>query len=133
MTKPDYFMRPLVVLLKYLGLGCSLMTIFGLYVKLRDAQASRRPPGTWLLSGLNAEGIFLYVCGPILIVAVPTGYLWWVEWKLTHRKPRKGFCEKCGHNLTGNTSGICPECGTSTLNSVMETSPSQSLNGQDCE
>ena len=24
----------------------------------------------------------------------------------------KGFCPVCGYNLTGNTSGVCPECGT---------------------
>jgi hypothetical protein len=23
-----------------------------------------------------------------------------------------GSCRHCGYNLTGNTSGICPECGT---------------------
>jgi hypothetical protein len=23
-----------------------------------------------------------------------------------------GRCRKCGYNLTGNMSGICPECGT---------------------
>src|SRR5438067_138938 len=23
-----------------------------------------------------------------------------------------GSCAKCGYNLTGNTSGVCPECGT---------------------
>lgn len=23
-----------------------------------------------------------------------------------------GACQKCGYNLTGNTSGVCPECGT---------------------
>jgi len=22
-----------------------------------------------------------------------------------------GCCKKCGYNLTGNVSGICPECG----------------------
>ena len=27
------------------------------------------------------------------------------------RRCRKGLCMKCGYNLTGNTSGICPECG----------------------
>jgi hypothetical protein len=25
---------------------------------------------------------------------------------------RKGLCECCEYNLTGNVSGICPECGT---------------------
>jgi hypothetical protein len=29
------------------------------------------------------------------------------------RRRRKGLCLKCGYNLTGNVSGICPECGES--------------------
>ncbi|HXE55512.1 MAG TPA: hypothetical protein VN541_20985 [Tepidisphaeraceae bacterium] len=24
---------------------------------------------------------------------------------------RAGLCRECGYNLTGNTSGVCPECG----------------------
>ena len=28
-----------------------------------------------------------------------------------HRRRKKGLCLKCGYNLTGNTSGVCPECG----------------------
>ena len=28
------------------------------------------------------------------------------------RKKAPGFCHRCNYNLTGNTSGICPECGT---------------------
>jgi len=28
------------------------------------------------------------------------------------RRRRKGLCVKCGYNLTGNLSGVCPECGT---------------------
>ncbi len=27
------------------------------------------------------------------------------------RPPLPGFCAGCGYNLTGNVSGICPECG----------------------
>ncbi len=28
-----------------------------------------------------------------------------------HRRHKKGLCLKCGYNLTGNVSGVCPECG----------------------
>jgi len=27
-------------------------------------------------------------------------------------------CSTCGYNLTGNTSGVCPECGTAIPNRV---------------
>ena len=27
------------------------------------------------------------------------------------RRRRKGSCLKCGYDLTGNVSGLCPECG----------------------
>jgi len=32
-----------------------------------------------------------------------------------YRRRRKGLCVKCGYNLTGNTTGICSECGAETL------------------
>ena len=43
---------------------------------------------------------------PFLVVLVPTAYLGW-----TDRRTPPGHCQKCGYNLTGNVSGICPECG----------------------
>lgn len=30
------------------------------------------------------------------------------------RRERTGFCARCGYDLTGNVSGVCPECGTPT-------------------
>jgi hypothetical protein len=44
---------------------------------------------------------------PFLISATPTGYLFW----LGRRRIPPGHCRKCGYNLTGNVSGVCPECG----------------------
>ena len=34
------------------------------------------------------------------------------------QRPRSSHCPACGYNLTGNTSGVCPECGTPTTAGV---------------
>jgi hypothetical protein len=44
---------------------------------------------------------------PFLIVAFPTAYFWWRD----RRRIPPGHCQNCGYDLTGNVSGICPECG----------------------
>lgn len=41
------------------------------------------------------------------MVALPTVYLLYRDF----RAIRPGHCRQCGYNLTGNSSGICPECG----------------------
>jgi hypothetical protein len=28
-----------------------------------------------------------------------------------HRRLRRGLCFRCGYDLTGNVTGVCPECG----------------------
>jgi len=45
------------------------------------------------------------------------------RWRTRRRIP-PGHCPKCSYNLTGNTSGVCPECGT-TINTapVSDSSP----------
>ena len=47
---------------------------------------------------------------PFLFVVFPTAILWYLD----HRRIPPGHCKKCGYDLTGNTSGRCPECGTGT-------------------
>ncbi len=49
---------------------------------------------------------------PFLLVAALTILLWWHD---RHRIPA-GHCQHCGYDLTGNTSGVCPECGRSLKN-----------------
>ena len=34
----------------------------------------------------------------------------------------EGICHRCGYDLTGNTSGICPECGSRIAEDSPETS-----------
>jgi hypothetical protein len=50
--------------------------------------------------------IFIPLWIPFLIVALPTGLLWWHD-----RRIHPDQCQRCGYNLTGNVSGVCPECG----------------------
>jgi hypothetical protein len=46
--------------------------------------------------------------GLFVFAAFPTTLLWWFD----RRRFPPGHCQNCGYNLTGNVSGICPECGT---------------------
>jgi len=36
-----------------------------------------------------------------------------IQW--VRRPARPGACRACGYDLTGNTSGVCPECGTAVV------------------
>jgi hypothetical protein len=44
---------------------------------------------------------------PFLFFALPTAFLFWRD----HRPLPPHCCQRCGYDLTGNTSGTCPECG----------------------
>ena len=45
----------------------------------------------------------------VLMAAIPTAILWYRD-----RRPPKGHCQTCGYDLTGNVTGVCPECGAPT-------------------
>jgi hypothetical protein len=66
------------------------------------------------ISEIDVEPLHSAVTGaiwmPFLIVALPTGFLWYRD----RRRIPPGCCQGCGYNLTGNVSGICPECGAET-------------------
>ena len=68
----------------------------------QKVRASFRPVEVWT--------IVVPLWMPFLILAAPTGLLWWLD-----RPPPRGHCQQCGYDLTGNVSGRCPECGTEIL------------------
>ena len=59
----------------------------------------------WVLRGSGDVVIPFWVF--IIVTVVPTVFLFYRD----RRRPRPGCCMACGYNLTGNTSGRCPECG----------------------
>ena len=75
------------------------------------------PQMNWPESGLTARpsfwqdangyqlGLPLSLVFPVLLV--PAVFLWRRD-----RKPLRGHCPHCDYDLTGNVSGVCPECGT---------------------
>ena len=64
------------------------------------------------VSGYSRSDYFGYVLAGIGIAL----WVWALRTEtraLVHRdRDRLGLCRACGYNLTGNTSGVCPECGT---------------------
>jgi hypothetical protein len=61
-------------------------------------------PGLQVFPGSWTARMPIWSC--IAIVAAPTICAWW--------KPRRraGLCGRCRYDLSGNTTGVCPECGT---------------------
>jgi hypothetical protein len=60
------------------------------------------------IGGLIAfAGLFVFVAALIYSVRFALG--------LVATPPKSDACSRCGYNLTGNTSGVCPECGTPVL------------------
>ena len=45
-------------------------------------------------------------------IAVFLWYRWDRPHELRRRRRAMGLCVQCGYDLTGNVSGVCPECGT---------------------
>lgn len=55
---------------------------------------------------LPSEGLLV---GDVLLITLIPGYL---RDYVASRRLRHGFCRECRYDLTGNVTGVCPECGT---------------------
>jgi len=60
-------------------------------------------------TGVSESVIMIPLWAVFLVLAVPTFILWRFDCR-----PSPGHCRHCGHNLAGNLSGVCPECGEGT-------------------
>ena len=74
-------------------------------------------PAVSTLSWLSASpGSFVtgFVYAPVWPVAIACALLPAARataWVVRHRRVRRGLCPRCRYDLTGNVSGVCPECG----------------------
>ena len=50
--------------------------------------------------------VVLALCLPVLMALIAR-----IRFPDTRSSPNPSVCSSCGYNLTGNTSGKCPECG----------------------
>lgn len=66
----------------------------------------------WFNFDLNSDYIIFAV--PLwlffLLTAIPTYILW-----RYYKNYPDNCCQECGYNLTGNTTGKCPECGVKII------------------
>ena len=69
----------------------------------REAMYYRYLEFTSLVKGGSIEPHWM----TFLAVLVPSLIGWFRS-----RRPPAGHCHNCLYNLTGNESGVCPECGT---------------------
>lgn len=71
--------------------------------------------------GRNTLLLWLPIAGGVLSPVLGFGALWLMR-RTVQRSLRKQLadrgvpcCLQCGYDLTGNTSGICPECGQTVM------------------
>ena len=67
-------------------------------------------PGFTIDAGRTRAGQTV-VAVPLWPLALATWLAAGLAWRSARRR-RPWECRKCGYNLTGNTSGVCSECGT---------------------
>ena len=88
---------------------------------LAAAMDAEGAPTIWMIPSQRIDWLPIVESGsfvlvpmwiPFLAIALPTAYLFWRD----HRHP-PGHCKKCGYDLTGNVSGVCPECGNRIVGS----------------
>jgi hypothetical protein len=80
-----------------------------------DHSLDKRYGGFGVLGGAMSGAIERMVLIPYWVPSLLFSIFpvcWVIRTHRRRRQVRLGVCRTCSYNLTGNTSGVCPECGT---------------------
>ena len=111
-----------IVALVWMALGVLILVLLaaGLLWNHSAIMLSRGTTDSWILSQAFkqlAEGalFWIVILTPLFLIVLIfecLGFVFclrhWHNWW----GPPPGHCPHCGYNLTGNESGVCPECST---------------------
>ncbi|UCG17253.1 MAG: hypothetical protein JSV19_04320 [Phycisphaerales bacterium] len=101
----------------WVSLGGVLGTLLAVAIGYSTSMYAPQVPGTPRLILPSGLMPFLFVLGIVMLPAAIVAHAI-VAYAITKVRVATrfspGHCQSCGHNLTGNTSGICPECGEPT-------------------
>ncbi len=92
------------------GYGCIFLTAGGNPAPFMYRTRDLVRPEMWTKQPVfstrwNRYSLIMPIWIPLLAAAIVTVWLW-----RSDRKFKSG-CVECGYDLTGNISGVCPECG----------------------
>lgn len=65
-------------------------------------------------------GFILPMFQVLFYLTLMTALLWWLD---RTKRVKPGHCRTCNYRLRGNTSGVCPECGTPVSHSPGQLPP----------
>ena len=104
--------RPVLRSPRYYGIAIATQVLAQLIVVLPVSQLARR---------LGFYGHFLEFGLPVIVAVIGCFVIIWLVRRGITRNLRleltkRGLptCLACGYDLTGNVSGVCPECGTNS-------------------
>jgi len=78
------------------------------------AKENQGTPGSLMFARPGHWGIYLPYWLPALL-SIMHPVVWLLKWNRRRRLALIGKCSSCAYDLTGNLSGLCPECGAHTF------------------
>ena len=91
---------------------------FGITYASREREVVKFPTLENYFTSDGAWSVGIPLTYLFILFAILPG-VWAIRFYRTRRTP-EGHCISCGYNLAGNTSGVCPECGTAVARTGAE-------------